>query len=146
MRAKKEKGRAVTAHEPKILVFLCNWCSYAGADAAGRGGKVFPSENLREIRVMCSGRVDPQLVLEAFRIGVDGVLILGCPSGDCHYKRGNIEALKRIPLLEQVLGQYGIHGNRLRFDSVSASDGEKYTFIIREMVAVLKNLGPLDHG
>ena len=95
---------------------------------------------------MCSGRVDPQLVLEAFRVGADGVLILGCPSGDCHYKRGNIEALKRIPLLEQVLGQYGIHGNRMRFDSVSASDGKKYALIIGEMVEMLKGLGPLNHG
>ena len=111
-----------------------------------RGGYEFPSENLREIHVMCSGRVDPQLVLEAFRLGAEGVLILGCPPGDCHYKRGNIEALKRIPLLEQVLVQYGIHGNRMRFDSVSASDGKTYAPIIREMVAVLKGLGPLDHG
>ena len=132
----KEKNCAVKDFEPKVVVFLCNWCSYAGADAAGKGGKVFPSENLREIRVMCSGRVEPQFVLEAFRIGADGVLILGCGPGDCHYKRGNIEALKRIPLLEQVLGQYRIHGNRMRFDDVSASDGEKYARIIDEMVTV----------
>jgi F420-non-reducing hydrogenase iron-sulfur subunit len=103
--------------EPKIIVFLCHWCSYEGADAAGRGRKEFPSGNLREIRVMCSGRVDPRLVLEAFRLGADGVLILGCAPGDCHYKRGNIQALKRIPLLERILQQNGINNDRFKFNT-----------------------------
>jgi F420-non-reducing hydrogenase iron-sulfur subunit len=132
--------------EPKIIVFLCHWCSYEGADAAGRGRKEFPSRNLREIRVMCSGRVDPRLVLEAFRIGADGVLILGCAPGDCHYKNGNIEALKRMPLLEQILEQYGIKNDRIKFDSVSAGDGEKYARIAGEMVKRLKGQGPFDHA
>ncbi len=132
--------------EPKIIVFLCHWCSYEGADAAGRSRKEFPSGNLREIRVMCSGRVDPRFVLEAFRIGADGVLILGCAPGDCHYKTGNIEALKRIPLLERVLQQYGIEDERMKFDSVSAGEGEKYARIALEMVETLKGLGPLNHA
>jgi F420-non-reducing hydrogenase iron-sulfur subunit len=132
--------------EPKIIVFLCNWCSYEGADAAGRSRREFPSGNLREIRVMCSGRVDPRFVLEAFRIGVDGVLILGCAPGDCHYKTGNIEALKRIPLLEQILEQNGIKNDRIRFDSVSAGDGEKFARIAGEMVEAVKELGPLNHA
>ncbi len=132
--------------EPKIILFLCNWCSYEGADAAGRGGKEFPSRNLREIRVMCSGRVDPRFVLEAFRIGADGVLILGCAPGDCHYKTGNIEALKRIPLLERILQQNGIKNDRIRFDFVSAGDGEKFARVTGEMVKLLKRLGPFDHA
>jgi len=132
--------------EPKVIVFLCNWCSYDGADAAGRSRKEFPSRNLRELRVMCSGRVDPQFVLEAFRLGADGVLILGCAPGDCHYKSGNIEALKKIPLLERILQQYGIQHERLRFDAVSAGDGEKYARITKKMVETLKGLGPLNHA
>ncbi len=131
--------------EPKVVVFLCNWCSYEGADAAGRSRKEFPSGNLREIRVMCSGRVDPRFVLEAFRLGADGVLILGCAPGDCHYKSGNIEALKRIPLLEQVLQHYGIEKERISFNSVSANDGEKYARIVVQMVNILKELGHLNH-
>ena len=131
--------------EPRIIVFLCNWCSYEGADAAGRDRKELPSHNLREVRVMCSGRVDPQFVLEAFRVGADGVLILGCALGDCHYKRGNIEALKRIPLLERVLEQYGIESERMRFDAVSAGEGEKYARFAIEMVDTLRELGPLNH-
>ena len=131
--------------EPKIIVFLCNWCSYEGADAAGRGRREFPSGNLREIRVMCSGRVDPRFILEAFRMGADGVLILGCAPGDCHYKIGNIEALKRIPLLERILDQNGIKCDRMRFNSVSAGDGEKYARISGEMVETLRGLGPRGH-
>ena len=131
--------------EPKIIVFLCNWCSYEGADAAGRGRREFPSGNLREIRVMCSGRVDPRFILEAFRMGADGVLILGCAPGDCHYKVGNVEALKRIPFLERILEQSGIKCDRMRFNSVSAGDGEKYARISGEMVETLRGLGPLDH-
>ena len=132
--------------EPKIIVFLCHWCSYEGADAAGRGRKEFPSGNLREIRVMCSGRVDPRLVLEAFRLGADGVLILGCAPGDCYYKRGNIQALKRIPLLERILQQNGINNDRFKFDSVSAGDGEKYARIAGEMVERLRGQGSKNHA
>ncbi len=132
--------------EPMIIVFLCHWCSYDGADAAGRGRREFPSRNLREVRMMCSGQVDPQFVLEAFRIGGDGVLILGCAPGDCHYKTGNFEALKRIPLLERILQQYGIQHERLRFDAVSSGDGGKYARITHEMVETLKELGPLSHA
>ncbi len=131
--------------EPKIIVFLCNWCSYEGADAAGRGRREFPSGNLREIRVMCSGRVAPRFILEAFGMGADGVLILGCAPGDCHYKIGNIEALKRIPLLERILEKKGIKSDRMRYNSVSAGDGEKYARISGEMVETLRGLGPLDH-
>ena len=132
--------------EPTVIVFLCNWCSYEGADAAGRGRKDFPSGNLREIRVLCSGRVDPRFILEALTIGADGVLILGCAPGDCHYKTGTVEALRRIPLLERILQQYGIEHERMKFDSVSAGDGEKFARIAIEMVEMLKELGPLNHG
>ncbi len=132
--------------EPKLMVFLCNWCSYEGADAAGRSHKALPSRNLREVRVMCSGRVDPRFVLEAFRIGAHGVLILGCAPGDCHYRSGNMEMLKRIPLLERVLEQYGIESERIRFDAVSAGEGDKYAELTIEMVKRLKEMGPLDHA
>jgi F420-non-reducing hydrogenase iron-sulfur subunit len=136
----------MTDFDPKLVVFLCHWCSYEGADAAGRGRKELPSRNLREVRVMCSGRVDPRFVLEAFRVGAHGVLILGCASGDCHYRSGNIEMLKRIPLLERILEQYGIESERIRFDAVSAGEGEKYGRLATDMVKRLKEMGPLKNA
>jgi F420-non-reducing hydrogenase iron-sulfur subunit len=108
--------------EPKIIGFLCNWCSYSGADAAGSARKTYPP-NVRIVRLMCSGRVDPQFVLKAFQSGADGVMILGCHPGDCHYKEGNYKALRRFHLLRRVLNQLGIEGERLRIDWVSAKEG-----------------------
>ena len=128
--------------EPKIVGFLCNWCSYEGADSAGRGQKDYPA-NVLVVRVMCSGRIDPQFIIEAFRDGADGVMILGCHPGDCHYKQGNYEALKRYTLLKKMLVQFGIEEKRLRLDWVSASDGEKFARVISEMVDGVKKLGPL---
>ena len=109
--------------EPKIVAFLCNWCSYAGADGAGGQKREYPAE-VKLIRVMCSGRVDPQFVLRAFEKGADGVLILACHPGDCHYKEGNLRALQRYRLLLRLIGQFGIPEERCRFDYVSASEGE----------------------
>ncbi|OGS03772.1 MAG: methyl-viologen-reducing hydrogenase subunit delta [Elusimicrobia bacterium RIFOXYB12_FULL_50_12] len=128
--------------EPKIVSFLCNWCSYAGADAAGGQHKEVPA-NLKVIRVMCSGRVDPQFVMKAFGEGADGVMILGCHPGDCHYKEGNYKALRRAKLLEKMLLEFGIEKERFVFDWVSASEGEKFARITNDMVAALKKLGPL---
>lgn len=128
--------------EPKIVGFLCNWCSYSGADAAGRAQKDIPA-NLRIVRVMCSGRIDPQFVVEAFKDGADGVMILGCHPGDCHYKEGNYKALRRITLLKEVLAQFGIEESRLRLDWVSASEADKFVRVTQEMVEAVKNLGPL---
>jgi F420-non-reducing hydrogenase iron-sulfur subunit len=128
--------------EPKIIGFLCNWCSYAGADLAGVSRIQYPP-NIRIIRVMCSGRIDPAFVLEAFKDGADGVLIAGChlPS-DCHYMSGNFKALRRINLLKRVLKDFGIEPERLRLEWVSASEGDKFATVVKSMVEDVKRLGP----
>lgn len=128
--------------EPKITGFLCNWCSYEGADSAGRAGKAYP-HNINIVRVMCSGRVDPQFVIKAFKEGSDGVLILGCHPGDCHYKEGNYQALKRYMILKNTLAQFGIEEPRLRLDWISAGEADKFVKVVSEMVDNLKKLGPL---
>ncbi len=121
--------------------FLCNWCSYGGADAAGSSRKNY-APNVRVIRVMCTGRVEPEFVLKAFQCGADGVLILGCHPGDCHYKEGNYKALRRYYLLKKVLSQFGIEEERLRLDWVSATEADKFVDTINDMVATIKVLGP----
>jgi len=141
--AKHRTNNKNAGFEPKIIGFLCNWCSYEGADSAGRAQKEYP-DNLRVVRVMCSGRVDPQFVIQAFKDGADGVLILGCHPGDCHYKTGNLKALTRHAILKKVLAPLGIEENRLRLDWVSATEGDKFAKIITKMVKDLKRLGPLN--
>lgn len=128
--------------EPKIAGFLCNWCSYAGADKAG-GAQIAYPPNVKVIRVMCSGRVDPQFVLEAYRQGADGVLILACHPGDCHYKEGNFRASQRHRLVLSLLRQFGIEEERCRFDYVSAGEGEKFAAVVTEMTETIRALGPL---
>lgn len=128
--------------EPKIIGFLCNWCSYAGADKAGTAQTPYPA-NVRVVKVMCSGRVEPEFVLQSFREGADGVLILACHPGDCHYKEGNYRAGQRNRMLLQLLRQFGIEEERCRFDYVSAGEGEKFVKVITELVESIRNLGPL---
>jgi F420-non-reducing hydrogenase iron-sulfur subunit len=128
--------------EPRIVGLLCNWCSYAGADKAGLAQVPYPP-NVRVIRLMCSGRVEPEFVLEAYRHGADAVLILACHFGDCHYKEGNFRATQRHRLLISLLEQHGIEEERCRFDYVSASEGERFARIIAEMTEVVRGLGPL---
>jgi F420-non-reducing hydrogenase iron-sulfur subunit len=128
--------------EPKIVGFLCNWCAYAGADLAGVSRIQYPP-NIRIIRVMCSGRIDPVFILEALKNGADGVLVAGChlPS-DCHYLSGNFKALRRVTLLKKVLKEFGIEPERVRLEWVSASEGDKFATVVREMVEEIKKLGP----
>jgi F420-non-reducing hydrogenase iron-sulfur subunit len=131
------------SYEPKIVGFLCQWCSYTGADLAGTSRLQYPS-TLRTVRVMCSGRVDPTFVVKAFAEGADGVLIAGCHPGDCHYNEGNYRAMRRFPLLLQLLDQFGIERERVRLEWVSASEGEKFAQVVSEMTEQLKELGPLN--
>ena len=128
--------------EPKIVAFCCNWCSYAGADLAGTSRMQY-SPNIRIIRVMCSGRVNPLFVLKALTVGADGVLILGCHPGDCHYIEGNYKTLRRIPLLKKMLNQLGIEEERVRLEWVSASEGIKFAEVTSDFTQAIKNLGPI---
>jgi F420-non-reducing hydrogenase iron-sulfur subunit len=127
--------------EPKIVSFCCNWCSYAGADLAGISRMKY-APNVRVIRIMCSGRVDPVFVIKAFQSGADGVLVLGCHPGDCHYMEGNYKAARRIPLLKKMLGQLGIEEERVRLEWVSAAEGERFANIVNQVTAEIKELGP----
>jgi len=129
--------------EPKIIGILCNWCSYAGADSAGTSRKTY-APNVNVVRVMCSGRVDTQFILKAFKEGADGVLILGCHPGDCHYKEGNYKALRRYKLLKKAITQFGIEEERLRLDWVSAAESDKFVKVVNEFTETIKKLGPLN--
>lgn len=128
--------------KPKIIGFLCNWCSYAGADLAGVSRIQYPS-NLRIIRVMCSGRVKPEMVVKALYYGADGILVLGCHIGDCHYQTGNHRAKKRIVVLKRFLSYLGIDPRRVRLDWVSASEGGRFAQIVTEFTEEIMKLGPL---
>jgi len=127
--------------EPKIVFFCCNWCSYAGADLAGTSRMQY-SPNIRVIRVMCSGRVNPLFVIKALSIGADGVLVLGCHPGDCHYIEGNYKTMRRIPLLKKMLKQLGIDEERVRLEWVSASEGAKFAEVADGFTQSIRELGP----
>jgi F420-non-reducing hydrogenase iron-sulfur subunit len=130
------------AFEPRIVGFLCNWCSYAGADKAGASQTVYPP-NVRVVRIMCTGRMDPQFVLKAYDEGADGVIILGCHPGDCHYKEQNFRMIQRHRLFLTLLEQYGIEAERCRLDFVSAAEGERFAQVITEMTETIRALGPM---
>jgi F420-non-reducing hydrogenase iron-sulfur subunit len=130
-----------TDFEPQIVGFLCRWCSYPGADLAGSSRIVYPP-SLRVIRVPCSGRVDPLFVLKAFQEGADGVMVLGCHPGDCHYIEGNYHARRRYSLMHRLLDYIGIEEGRLLVDWVSASEGGYFAEVAREFTAQVQALGP----
>jgi F420-non-reducing hydrogenase iron-sulfur subunit len=125
-----------------VIAFVCNWCAYAGADKAGAAQRPYPA-SVHLVRLMCTGRWDPQFVIKAFDSGADGVIVLGCHPGDCHYKGQNYRAIQRHRLLVRLLAQRGIGEERCRLDFVAASEPEKFVKVVTETVAVLRRLGPL---
>ncbi|TFH36638.1 MAG: hydrogenase iron-sulfur subunit [Anaerolineales bacterium] len=129
--------------EPKIIGFLCNWCSYRAADLAGTARMKY-APNVRIIRVMCSGRVDPTFVLKAFALGADGVMIAGCHPGECHYIEQNIKTMRRFSLLKHTLRSLGLENDRVRLQWASAAEGAYLAAAINEMVTQVKELGPLN--
>jgi F420-non-reducing hydrogenase iron-sulfur subunit len=129
------------AFQPRIVGFLCNWCSYTGADLAGTS-RIKYAPNIRVIRVMCSARVDPTFVVKALAEGADGVLICGCHPGDCHYVEGNYKAMRRYSALKRVLQSYGIADDRVRLEWVSASEGNRFAQIVNDMTEKIRKLGP----
>jgi len=127
--------------EPKLLGFLCRWCSYAGADLAGTSRKKYPA-NIRIIKVPCSGRVDSLFILKALRLGFDGVLVSGCHPGDCHYQTGNYRARRRIAITKRFLEYLGVEPQRLQASWVSASEGRKFAEVVTDVTQGLKEVGP----
>ncbi|MFH1119342.1 MAG: hydrogenase iron-sulfur subunit [Bacteroidota bacterium] len=126
---------------PKIVAFLCNWCSYTGADLAGTSRMKYAS-NIRIIRIMCSGRVEPSFVFKAFKEGADGVLICGCHPGDCHYHEGNYKCLRRFHLLQKFIRQMNIPAERLRLEWISASEGREFAHLVNEFTETIRELEP----
>lgn len=137
-----EKNIKQNGYNPRIVAFLCNWCTYTGADLAGVA-RLKSSPCVRVIRTMCTGRVDPSFVLKAFKLGADGVLIGGCHIGDCHYSEGNYKTLRRVELLKIILKEYGIDPIRLRLEWISASEGDKYASVTLDFEKQIRELGPL---
>jgi F420-non-reducing hydrogenase iron-sulfur subunit len=127
--------------KPKILGIVCNWCSYAGADLAGSARAQYPPD-IRIVRLMCTGRVDPLFIMKAFMDGADGILVSGCHFGDCHYLEGNYKSAKRMFLLKSVLKDLGVEDKRLRMTFVSASEGAKWAKVVEDVVKTINDLGP----
>ena len=143
--SKAEKKTKREGFEPNILGFCCNWCSYAGADLAGVSRFQYPP-NIRIIRVMCSGRVDPSFILKALKNGADGILVTGCHIGDCHYITGNEYTQERFERLHNILiKQLGVDPKRVRLEWVSASEGKRFAEVITEFTNQIKELGPFRH-
>jgi F420-non-reducing hydrogenase iron-sulfur subunit len=139
--AQKFMEESMDDFEPTIIAFVCNWCTYTAADLAGTSRLTYP-QNVRLIRVMCTGMVDTQYIIKAFLEGADGVLVSGCHPGDCHYINGNFKARRRIKLLKEILPQFGFDHERLRLTWIGASDGIQFAEIMQELVNQVKALGP----
>lgn len=129
-------------YEPKIIGYLCTYCSYPGADLAGTS-RIKYAPNINIIRVLCSGRVSPELILRTFREGADGVLVAGCHFGDCHFISGNHRTAKRIPILKKILEYAGIEPQRLRLEWISASEGERFAEVVKEFTETIRGLPPM---
>jgi F420-non-reducing hydrogenase iron-sulfur subunit len=127
------------------VAFLCNWCTYTGADLAGTS-RIKSPPNIRSIRIMCTGRMDATFIVKAFELGADGVLVSGCHPGDCHYVEGNMKALRRVHLMQRLLAGFGIDPRRLRLTWVSAAEGEDWAKYTREFTETVRQLGPLNWG
>ena len=141
-RTPRAEGGRVEGFQPRVLIFACNWCSYAGADLAGVSRVQMPPD-CQVVRVMCSGRVEPELVISALCRGMDGVLVLGCHPGECHYTQGNYYARRRALLLKELLPYVGIEPERFQLKWVSASEGGKFAEVVQEMVEGVRRLGPV---
>lgn len=129
--------------EPAILAFVCNWCTYTAADLAGTS-RMSQQPNVRLVRMMCTGMVDPKYVIKSLLSGADGVLISGCHPGDCHYQNGNYKARRRVKLLNEILSQFGIDRRRVRLTWVGASEGQEFAATVNNFINDLRELGPLD--
>ena len=127
--------------EPKIVAFVCNWCTYTGADLAGTSRLKY-QPNVRLIRLPCTGRIDPVFIIKAFEKGADGVLVSGCHPGDCHYNLGNLHARRRFILFSELMNYIGIDSSRLHFSWVSASEGKKWVDVINEVIDKVREVGP----
>lgn len=127
--------------EPRIVAFLCNWCSYTGADLAGTSRMEYKA-NVRAVRLMCSGRIEPSFVLRAFVKGADGILLCGCHPGDCHYQEGNYRCLRRYQLLQKYICQMGIESERLKLEWISASEGKQFADLVNSFTETIRELGP----
>ena len=138
----REPSVVDTEWRPRVVAFLCNWCSYTGADLAGIS-RIQWDPAVSIVRIMCSGRMDPTFVVKAFRMGADGVIVSGCHPGDCHYKEGNYKTLRRVHLLKRLIEGFGIDPGRLRLVWVSASEGDQWARTANEMAAEIRSLGPL---
>jgi len=142
MKGAAEQEQEEKAYAPRIVAFCCNWCSYAGADLAGTTRLQYPP-NVRIIRVMCSGRVDPAFVLKAFALGADGVIVAGCHPADCHYINGNEKTAIRGDFLKSFLEDAGVESERFRIEWIAGSEGRKFASVVKQMVTELEKLGPL---
>ncbi|MBS3816608.1 MAG: hydrogenase iron-sulfur subunit [Candidatus Thermoplasmatota archaeon] len=129
--------------EPKIIAFLCNWCSYAGADLAGVSREQYPP-NILNIKVMCSSRVSPEHVFESLQEGADGVLIAGCHPGDCHYINGNYKTIRKADMIKKMMRDFGVNPERLRLEWISSAEGGKFAEVMKDMTEEIRELGPLD--
>lgn len=143
MKEKEHQSSGNGDWQPRIIAFLCNWCSYAGADLAGMSRLAYPAA-IKIVRVPCSGRIDPMFILKSFERGADMVLVSGCHPGDCHYTSGNYHARRKLMAFRELIDFLGIDSRRFKFSWVSAAEGAKWSSLVKEITAEARELGPFD--